>query len=189
MSRVVGRRPSWRIVPAMVARPSLHRSAAVLATAALALGAVGCGGSDGGDSAAGGDKAYASTWNEVCTSLSTAQTKLQSDGAQVQKSLKSPSPQELAKAFAKPVTAFADAMTAALDRVKDLDAPDEFKDFQGKVAKSAPSTISVLRNLKGPLAKGDVQAAQSVVGKIDQQDVFPAIPASLKKQATACSVF
>jgi hypothetical protein len=172
----------------MVVRHPLHRSAAVLAAAALALGAAGCGGSDGGDSG-GGDQAYASTWNEVCTSLSTAQTTLQSEGARVQKSLRSPTPEALAKAFAKPVTAFADSMTAALDRVKDLDAPDEFRTFQDQVAKSAPSTITVLRNLKEPLAKGDVQAAQSVVGRIDQKNVFPAIPASLKKQATACSVF
>jgi len=177
-------------MPAMVSRTSLHRPAAVLAAVALALGAAGCGGSDddGGD-AGGGDSAYASTWNEVCTSLTTAQTTLQTDGTAAQKALKSPSPEELAKASAKPVSAFADSMTTALDRVKDLDAPDEFKDFQATVAKSAPATITVLRSLEKPLAEGDVQAIQASIQKIDPENVFPALPAELKKQATACGVF
>ncbi|MDO9407508.1 hypothetical protein [Patulibacter sp.] len=173
----------------MATRVSLHRPAAVLAAAALALGAAGCGGGsdDGGGSDGGGG--YASTWNEVCTSLSNAQTKLQTDGAALQKSLKSPSQAELAKAFATPVSAFADSMAAALDRVKGLDAPEDLKSFQSKVSASAPGTIKVLRDLKGPLTKGDVKATQSVIGRIDANNVFPAIPAALKKQAAACNVF
>lgn len=176
------------MVPAMLSRSSLHRPAAVLAAAALALGAAGCGGSDDDGGGSGGD-AYASTWNEVCTSLSSAQAQLQKDGAEVQKTVKKPTEAALAKAFAKPVTTFADSMTAALERVKDLDAPDEFSDFQEQVAKSAPSTISTLQKVKGPLADGDVKATQEVIGRIDQKNVFPAIPAELKKQATACNVF
>lgn len=180
---------AWsRIVRAMLSRSTLHRPVAVLAAAALAAGAAGCGGSDDGAGGSGGD-AYASTWNEVCTSLTSAQSQLQKDGAEVQKAVTNPSEAALAKAFAKPVTAFADSMTAALERVKDLEAPNEFSDFQARVAKSAPSTISVLEGVKGPLADGDVQAAQEELGRIDPKNVFPAIPAELKKQATACNVF
>jgi hypothetical protein len=168
---------------------SLHRPVAVLATAVLAAGLAGCGGSDDGGGGGSGDSSYASTWNEVCTSLSSAQTTLQKDGVAVQKSVTSPNEATLAKAFAKPVSKFADTMAGALERVKDLDAPDDFKDFQSQVAKSAPSTITVLKDVQAPLAKGDVDAVQSIFKRIDANNLFPAIPAELKKQASACSVF
>ncbi|CAB4925338.1 unannotated protein [freshwater metagenome] len=182
-------RAGSRIVPAMVSRTTLHRPAAVLAAAALALGAAGCGGGSDDGGGSGGDDAYASTWNEVCTSLSNAQTKLQTDGAALQKTLTSPSQAELAKAFATPVSAFADSMAAALDRVKGLEAPSDLQAFQTKVSDSAPATIKVLRDLRTPLSKGDVAATQQVIGRIDPKNVFPAIPADLKKQAAACNVF
>jgi hypothetical protein len=171
----------------MLRRSPLHRPAAVLAALALAAGVAGCGGGSGGDDS--GSDSYASTWNEVCTSLSAAQTTLQSDGVAAQKKAGSTDQTALAKAFAQPVSRFADSMSAALDRVKDLDAPEEFSGFQAKVAKSAPATISVLESVKAPLAKGDVKATQAALGRIDQKNLFPAIPDALKRQATACNVY
>lgn len=178
----------------MVVRSALPRPAAVLAAVALAAGgAAGCGGgsddgSSGGDGGAAGGS-YAATWNAVCTSLTTAQTTLQSDGVAAQKAAKGKDAAAQAKAFGVPVSRFADAMAGALERVKDLDAPEGLTDFQAKVAKSAPGTISLLRRVEAPLKAGDVQAAQGVLGQIDQDAFVPPIPAALKKQATACNVF
>lgn len=170
---------------------SAPRPVAVLVAAALAAGVTGCGGGadEGGSGGGSAGGSYASTWNAVCTSLASAQTRLQSDGVAAQKAAKGQDAAAQAKAFGVPVSRFADAMAGALDRVKDLEAPEDLAAFQAKVAKSAPQTIAVLRRVEAPLKAGDVQAVQQVIEQIDQDAFVPPIPAALKKQATACNVF
>jgi hypothetical protein len=172
-----------------VHRPtSRNRLVAVLASAALAVGAAGCGGSDGGGGGDAGATSYASTWNDVCSSLTAAQTALQKRGADAA-GTSTADKAELGRIFAKGASEFADSLIAALERVKDLDAPDEFSAFQTRVSKAAPSVIEVLRSVKAPLARGDVAATQAALGKIDPKSLVPAIPAGLKQQATACNLY
>lgn len=175
----------------MRSRLTQHRPAAVLAAAALAAGMAGCGGSDddGGTGGGSGDAAYASTWNDVCTSLTTAQTTFQKDATAAQKGIQKPSEKALAKAVAGPATKVADTMSAALAKVQDLKAPEQFEAFQAQVSKAAPATLAVFEDLKEPLATGDVEAVQAALGRLDAKNVFPALPAELKEQAAACKQF
>jgi hypothetical protein len=182
------------MVAAMLSRSALHRPAAVLAAVALAAGVAGCGGSDGGDDGAkssggGADAAYASSWNDVCTSLTTAQTTLQAASAKAQKQVDSGDVAALAKATAKPVGAYVESLTAALERVQDLDAPKAFASFQAGVKKSAPVTVKFFEDLKDPIASGDLNAITKAFKRFDGKSLFPAVPADLKKQASACSAF
>lgn len=172
---------------AMFSRTAMHRSAAILTSAALAVGAAGCGGSD--SDGGGGSDAYASTWNDVCQSLTTAQTTLQSEGAAAQKKAGTTSAAELQKALTEPAGKFIDSLIAALEKVKDLDAPSEFSSFQDKVKSTAPATISAFEKIKEPVQSGDTAAFQRAFQQIDADKTFPAPPAALKKQATACNSF
>lgn len=173
----------------MFSRTAMHRSAAILASAALAVGAAGCGGSDS-DSGGGGDSgAYASTWNDVCQSLTTAQTTLQSEGAAAQKKAGATNAATIQKALTEPAGKFIDSLIAALDKVKDLDAPSEFKSFQDQVKSTAPTTIAAFEKIKEPVESGDTAAFQKAFQQIDADKTFPAPPAALKKQATACNSF
>ncbi|MEV4422434.1 hypothetical protein AB0L40_21030 [Patulibacter sp. NPDC049589] len=177
----------------MLSRSALHRPAAVMAAVALAAGVAGCGGSDGGDDAksSGGsaDTAYASSWNDVCTSLTTAQTTLQADSAKAQKQVDSGDVAALAKATAKPVGAYVESLVAGLERVQDLDAPKAFASFQAGVKKSAPVTVKFFQELKDPIASGDLDAITKAFKRFNGKSLFPAVPADLKKQASACGSF
>lgn len=173
----------------MRSRSPLHRTAAALAAAALAAGMAGCGGSDDDGGGGSGGSSYVSTWNEVCTSLTTAQTTFQKDAVKAQGSVTSRSEAALAKAVAGPASAAAGSFKALLTKVEGLEAPDEFADFQAKVDKSAPVNAKVFGALEEPLATGDIEAFQRVVRRLDPSGVFPALPAELKKQAAACAPY
>jgi hypothetical protein len=172
-------------VRAMLSRSALHRPAAVLAATALAVGVAGCGGSDG-DSKGGGS--YASTWNEVCTSLTSAQASIQAKGAEAQKKAKGDQ-KILVKELAKPASQVLGTFIDALEKVKDLDAPDEFKDFQKQVSATAPSTIKAFKKVRRPVDRGDAAAFTEAVQSVGGKRPFPAFPAALKKQAAACNSF
>lgn len=176
----------------MRSRLTLHRPAAVMAAVALAAGLAGCGGGsddDGGEGGGSDTAAYASTWNDVCTSLTTAQTTFQADATKAQQGIEKPSERALAKAVAEPTTKAIGAMSAALEKVQGLEAPGDFAAFQTQVDKAAPATLAVFRDLKEPLATGDIEAFQSAIGRLDPKNVFPALPDELKKQAAACNQF
>lgn len=169
----------------MLSRSAMHRPAAAMAAAALAVGVAGCGGSDGGDKG-GGD--YASTWNDVCTSLTSAQASIQAEGAEAQKKAKG-NQKILVRELSKPTAKLLDTLGQALDKVKDLDAPDDFKTFQKQVADSVPSTIKAIDKVKGPVSEGDPKAFTSALQSVNASKPFPALPADLKKQAAACNAF
>ncbi|WP_026913027.1 hypothetical protein [Patulibacter minatonensis] len=169
----------------MLSRSALHRPAAVLAAAALAVGVAGCGGSDG-DGKGGGS--YASTWNDVCTSLTSAATTLQNQGNEADKVARGDQEKKIAE-LAKPTGQLLATFRQALDKVKGLDAPDEFKDFQQQVSDSAPGTIKAIDKVKDPVESGDPKAFTRAMKSVDVTKPFPALPAALKKQAAACSAF
>lgn len=159
------------------------RAAVLLTAAALATGAVGCGGS-GGD-----PEQYASTWNGVCKDITTAQETLQNDLVALQGKVSTSDVTALTKAAAQPIGKLSDAVSTALERVRGLDAPDEYADFQEKVDGSVDATIEVFRDLKDATQRGDTQALQEMGRNTKASDVVPSLPAGLKTRAKECSAF
>ncbi|WP_210491945.1 hypothetical protein [Patulibacter sp. SYSU D01012] len=159
------------------------RTAVLLAAAVLATGAAGCGGS-GGD-----PEQYASTWNGVCRDITSAQETLQNDLVALQGRVSTTDVTALTKAAAAPIGKLSDAVSTALERVRGLDAPDEYADFQKRVDGSVDATIRVFRELKDATQRGDTRALQEMGRTTRPTDVVPSLPAGLKTRAKDCSSF
>ncbi|MGX6450026.1 hypothetical protein ACVU7I_18470 [Patulibacter sp. S7RM1-6] len=159
------------------------RTAALLTAAVLAVGVAGCGGG-GGD-----PEAYASTWNGVCRDITTAQGTLQNDLVALQGKVSTTDVTALTKAAATPIGALSKAVSTALERVRGLDAPDEFADFQKRVDGSVDATIGVFERITDATRRGDTKALQQLGRSTKPTDVVPSLPGDLKARAKDCSSF
>jgi hypothetical protein len=176
----------------MRSRAASRRAAAGLAITALAGGVTGCGGSDGDGadaSPAREDTAYAARWNAACQGFTDAQTTLQSKVAAARQATSTASAAEQKKTNVATMSSFFSTSVAALQGVRGIEAPERFRAFQTKVDSALPETISIVRRLEKPLARGDQEAIASLLGRLQPTAVFPAIPAELKRAATACSLY
>jgi hypothetical protein len=175
----------------LVRRLHRHRSAAVLGAVALALGAAGCGGS-GSDATTTTDPgaAYARAWNGACRGLTDAQSRAQQAAAKPAAKASRADAEAQFKAIAAPLGRFLTSVTGVLGTVRGLDAPPEFRGFQKGVDRAVPRTIAVLRDARGPIARGDIAATQRLAKRLGPGgSVLPTLPDALKQRATACNAY
>lgn len=174
----------------MLPRPHRRRAVAALAGLTVALGAAGCGGSGSATTTGDAGAAYVAAWNTACQGLTDAQSRAQQAAAKLTADAPKGDPDAQFRAIAVPFGAFVGTLTRVLGTVWGLEAPPELQAFQRGVDRQLPRTIAVLRDARGPIARGDIAATQRLAGRLGASgSVLPTLPDALKQRATACNAY
>ncbi|WP_320671270.1 hypothetical protein [Patulibacter defluvii] len=167
-------------------RTFLRPTSAALAAACLALGAAGCGGSDGG----GGNEAdYVKTYNTACKTVTDAVAGLQGEAQNLQAQA-AKDPNKAIEGFKSLTTKLLDTFGEQIQVMADAKAPDKWSDFQKSLKDSAGKSQDAVTKAKDEVSKiKTIQELSTIGTKLDAIEFGDSkdMPDDLKKAAPSCA--
>jgi hypothetical protein len=157
---------------------TLSRAAAALACVVIGAGLSACGGGDDGKKAD-----YQKALDRFCGAMEQGTKKVQTDAAAVQAS-GAKSATDAVKRIGGVLGTFAGTMDGALTKLKAVDVPGDYKDFNGEVVKGVDDLVAKLRSAAKQAEAGDVKGVQALSSSLTNK--LPGLPTELADKAPAC---